>query len=76
MIGAEVGERGALPGDGADEGDEVSRRKAAAFPLEEAGAEGMAATLGKVEEGRCESLRLGVRGVDEILGLCSRQATC
>jgi hypothetical protein len=47
---AEVGEGGTLPGDGADEGTEVSRRQATSFPCEEAGAEGVSAALGKVEE--------------------------
>jgi hypothetical protein len=46
-----AGQGGALPGDGADEGDEVPRRQGSARPCEEAGEEGVSATLGEVEEG-------------------------
>ncbi len=55
-VRAEVGQGRALPGDGADEGDKVPRRQASARPCVEAGAKGVAATLGKVEESRCKGL--------------------
>jgi hypothetical protein len=48
MARAKMGECGALPCDGANEGDEVPRREATSFPCEEAGAEGMATALRKV----------------------------
>ncbi len=54
---AEVGEGGALPGDGADEGNEVPRRQASNCPCKEAGVEGVAATLGKVDKCQSNSLR-------------------
>ena len=42
VAGTQVGKGRALPRDGADEGDEVSRRQPTALPLAKAGKEGVA----------------------------------
>ena len=72
--GAEVGQGGAQAGDGADEGDEVRRRQAAARVLAQAGEEGVAAALGQVREGGGQGLRGGfrrVRGLSRRCRLCN-----